>query len=189
MELKNYINVYDNILTPKQVSALLRHFQDAAEFEPAKVIKNEVSELDTKERFVADYNLKTDKSFTETHWFNFIMLKLKAVYEHYKKRHGLHYTCFKCLEITMLKYEEGGFYTIHSDSSHQIHREFSVSIFLNNDYEGGTLEFFDPSHKHSILKVEPQVGRVVMWPSNLFFPHRANTVTKGTRYAIVSWMI
>ncbi len=89
----------------------------------------------------------------------------------------------------LLKYTKGGFYKTHCDSGTHNHRELSAVIFLNNDYEGGHLQFFEPNSKDLILDVKPDVGKVVLWPSNYLFPHQATPVTKGTRYTIVSWMI
>ena len=40
----------------------------------------------------------------------------------------------------------------------------------------------------SISNNKTHPGRLVMWPSNFMYPHSVSPVTKGTRYAIVSWL-
>ena len=65
-------------------------------------------------------------------------------------------------------------------------RQISVSICLNNDFEGGEFVFDFKDEKYQF----PQnVGDAVVFPSNFMFPHQVNQVTQGTRYAIVAWLI
>lgn len=58
----------------------------------------------------------------------------------------------------------------------------SVLMALNEDYEGGELVFFhdEPFHMGT--------GDVLIFPSNFVYPHKVTTVTKGTRYSVVSWV-
>ena len=78
---------------------------------------------------------------------------------------------------------------MHSDHHGKFPRTISVIIFLNNDYEGGELNFHNPFNNNEIYKtIKPAPGRCIMWPSNFVYPHSVSKVTKGTRYAIVSWL-
>lgn len=84
----------------------------------------------------------------------------------------------------ILKYENGTMYKRHHDCGGQHkNRVVSMLLYLNDDYEGGHLEFphFDVSYK-------PKAGDLVLFPSNYTFAHTAHPVTSGTKYAIVSWM-
>ncbi len=85
---------------------------------------------------------------------------------------------------TLLKYENGTHYKQHHDCG-GLHKDRVVSIlvYLNDNYEGGELEFplFD-------FKYKPKAGDIVIFPSNYTFSHIAHPVTSGTKYAIVSWM-
>ena len=58
---------------------------------------------------------------------------------------------------------------------------------LNNDYEGGVLEFSDPELKNIYMSVKPEVGKLIIWPSNFMYPHRVTPITKGIRFSIVAW--
>jgi len=92
----------------------------------------------------------------------------------------------------LMRYREGGYYIRHADSenldvktntwSKVIDRDLSLLIYLNNDFEGGELSFYKFNYQ-----VWPRAGAAVMFPSDHRFLHQAEKVTKGVRYAIVSW--
>ena len=93
---------------------------------------------------------------------------------------------------SLMRYHEGGFYVRHADSENMdpdtctwhkvIDRDLSMLIYLNNDYEGGELSFYNLNYQ-----VRPRAGAAVMFPSGHRYLHQAETVTSGVRYAIVSW--
>lgn len=82
----------------------------------------------------------------------------------------------------LLRYEIGGYYVQHTDDYANSHRVVSCSLALNDDYEGGEWAFFDDEYRTKVNK-----GSVILFPSNFMYPHQILTVTKGTRYSIVSW--
>ena len=92
--------------------------------------------------------------------------------------------CFEPLQL--LKYEKGGFYRKHVDHFTDIPRTLSFIYFLNNDYEGGELIF---KLGTGDIKIENKPNRLVIWPSNYLYPHEVTTVTKGTRYSLVTWAL
>jgi hypothetical protein len=82
----------------------------------------------------------------------------------------------------LLKYEESDKFDWHVDDGGKYPRTVSVSAYLNDEYEGGELEFnhFGISHK-------PEKGDIVLFSSSFTYMHRVNPVTNGTRYAVVNW--
>ncbi len=66
-------------------------------------------------------------------------------------------------------------------------RKISVSVILNDDYEGGNLEFMELGEYGKIIttSVKPKIGTCIIFPS--FVNHRVSPVTKGTRYSVVAW--
>ena len=66
-------------------------------------------------------------------------------------------------------------------------RKISVSIVLNDDYEGGSLFFRYLDDKSNIkdVEVKPRAGDMIIFPS--FIDHKVSPVTKGIRYSIVAW--
>lgn len=82
----------------------------------------------------------------------------------------------------LLRYKTGEFYTQHIDSFLGQPRAVSCSFSLNDDYEGGEFAFFDRE-----ISVKAPKGSAVLFPSNFMYPHEILPVTKGTRYAIITW--
>lgn len=61
----------------------------------------------------------------------------------------------------------------HTDNSN----EFTAIIYLNDNYEGGELNFPDLN-----LSIKPIKGSVILWPGSI--THSISTVVSGTRYTI-----
>lgn len=92
----------------------------------------------------------------------------------------------------LLRYKVGGKYGEHADSEtydpdkrlfYRISdRDISVLIYLNDDYDGGELTFNRLNYSY-----HPSAGDLVMFPSGNLYMHQAQSVTRGTKYALVSW--
>ena len=76
-------------------------------------------------------------------------------------------------------------YKIHIDSADHQFRVLSISITLNDQYEGGNFVFFDDSS----YKIKTKKGTAIAFPSNFCFPHAVTPVTKGIRQAIITWIL
>lgn len=83
----------------------------------------------------------------------------------------------------MLKYTKDTRYQKHYDGDTSLGRAISAVIYLNDDYEGGEIEF--PNFN---IKLKPEAGMVILFPSNFAYAHIAHPVTKGIKYAIVAWV-
>jgi predicted 2-oxoglutarate/Fe(II)-dependent dioxygenase YbiX len=114
----------------------------------------------------------------------------EGVFEVMRKALSLYVDKFKYIDVErdtgyqFLSYKEGQHYSQHADSSPTRPRILSCSIALNDGYEGGEFAFFDRSEVYNLKQ-----GSVLMFPSNFMYPHEVMPVTKGTRYAIVSWFV
>ena len=85
----------------------------------------------------------------------------------------------------VLRYTVGQKYDWHSDTTDWTEgkssgRIMSVVAYLNNDFEGGSTEFIDGARK-------AKTGNSLFFPSNWIFYHRAQPVTEGVKYALVTW--
>ena len=89
----------------------------------------------------------------------------------------------KSREKTMhlLRYDKTGHLPAHQDQGIST-RVLSVLLYLNDDYEGGEIEF-----RHSGLKFKPEAGSVLFFPSNFLYVHEVYPVTRGPRYALPNW--
>lgn len=88
----------------------------------------------------------------------------------------------------ILKYSPEDYFKIHHDhyaETLNYSRLLSIVIYLNEDYEGGELEF--PSagiNKEYTFKT----GDTIVFPSHWMFYHGVKPITSGERYAIVIWV-
>ena len=84
---------------------------------------------------------------------------------------------------SMLKYSTGQEYKAHSDGGTGMGRAVSSIVYLNDDYEGGEVEFVNFG-----LKIKPQAGMMLLFPSTYPYAHIAHPVTSGTKYSLVTWV-
>jgi len=83
----------------------------------------------------------------------------------------------------ILRYRTGQEYKPHADGTTRDGRAISAICYLNNDYEGGEVEFTNFG-----VKIKPEPGMLLLFPSNYPYVHVAHPVTSGTKYAIVTWI-
>ena len=106
--------------------------------------------------------------------------------------------------LQLLRYEPGMYYKAHSDyiDAH-VHRRPGVRIvtaflYLNDlsEQDGGATSFTSLPNTSQNLKVQPKLGRVVIWPSVLndnpdqpdpHTMHQAEPVIRGVKYAANAW--
>lgn len=92
----------------------------------------------------------------------------------------------------ILRYPPGGKYNEHSDADNWkadesawrrcLDRDYSVIVYLNDDFEGGDLRMVRQEYL-----LRPKPGTIVAFPSDHHFTHAVLPTTQGIRYAIVSW--
>jgi predicted 2-oxoglutarate/Fe(II)-dependent dioxygenase YbiX len=97
-------------------------------------------------------------------------------------------------ELHFLTYHEGGYIRAHKDvilptastkPLEKISERLVVfSIFLNDDYEGGSF-YVHAGFPRPPLQVPAHAGDMVAFVSHL--THGVQTITKGTRYAVSGW--
>lgn len=83
----------------------------------------------------------------------------------------------------MLRYSGGQEYKAHADGQTASGRAVSAIVYLNDDYEGGEVEFVNFG-----VKIKPKAGMLLLFPSNYPYTHIAHPVKSGTKYAIVTWI-
>jgi len=105
------------------------------------------------------------------------------------------YNCeFKSYEpVQFLGYPPGGHYKGHNDGEAfnlktrqweaVMSRDVSFLFYLNDQYGGGELEFYDLG-----LTIKPKKGMMIVFPSYKEFAHMVHPVTWGHRYTLVSWV-
>jgi predicted 2-oxoglutarate/Fe(II)-dependent dioxygenase YbiX len=109
-------------------------------------------------------------------------LMLLATTIPYSIRHGLEENLWH-EHYYMLRYDKNEEYKPHYDSSTAVGRVISAICYLNDDYEGGELEFVNFG-----VKIKPERGTLILFPSNFAYRHIAHPVNKGSKYALVTWI-
>lgn len=86
-------------------------------------------------------------------------------------------------DFQLLRYQSGEYFNAHYDGGTGSCRVISSILYLNDDYEGGEIEFTNFG-----IKIKPKAGMLLLFPSNYAYTHIAYPVTSGTKYAIVTWL-
>lgn len=81
-----------------------------------------------------------------------------------------------------LKYEDSDKFDAHIDDGKKYPRTVSVSAYLNDNYDGGEIEF-----PHFGILYKPNAGDVIVFGSSFPYLHKVHPTKNGTRYAIVNW--
>jgi predicted 2-oxoglutarate/Fe(II)-dependent dioxygenase YbiX len=183
ISLKDFIVVHENIMPHSLCDDILSEYANSNEWQASKIEHNE---LNQDIRNCSDIGISLADVINKN---EVVRLKLdKDVFEcaatmlqKYKEVHG---TCSVSRDTgySLLRYQEGQFYSNHTDSFATEPREVSCSFVLNDDFVGGEFAFFNQEVKYKIPK-----GAALMFPSNFMYPHEVMKVTTGTRYSIVTW--
>jgi hypothetical protein len=84
----------------------------------------------------------------------------------------------------LLRYDSGDYYKEHVDDfRQQAFRRLSLSLCINDDFEGGEFQFFN-TYTLNLKK-----NQCCIFPSTWMFPHKILPITSGVRRSIVSWTI
>ena len=119
-------------------------------------------------------------------------------------RAGWKYDITDAESMQITRYKEGGFYKFHKDGkgdclsaydqpdnqfTHGNVRKLSMSVLLNNNYEGGEFQFATYDREKCTISTPEfnKTGSVVVFPSDM--EHRVAPVTKGIRYSLVIWFL
>lgn len=185
--MKEYISEFKRILPSGFCKKIISYHKD--NFEEAKIILNNKTYLDKETRNCLRKDISVPKTFGEKILLNYIKAQIFNILNGYKQRYP-DLNVKRISQIEILKYEKNSHptgFALHIDHGDKAaFRALSVSIALNNDYDGGEFVFKLPEGE---FVYEQNIGDVLVFPSNWMFPHQVNKITNGTRYAIVSWLI
>jgi predicted 2-oxoglutarate/Fe(II)-dependent dioxygenase YbiX len=184
-KLKDFVKVFDNVLSPENCNLILNEYQNSSEWTNTRTGDEEISknvrncmEIPISQDFIVNKNLEVRKNLD-----NVVFESIRKVITNYN--HII--PTFKIDIDTgyqLLRYNEGEFYIQHTDSFKGQQRSISCSLQLNEDYDGGEFALFD---REMMIRTKP--GSAIVFPSNFMYPHEIMPVIKGTRYAIITWLV
>jgi hypothetical protein len=190
-KLEDFIYVFDDILSKEHCDLILNEYQNSDEWENSSIAGDESSEnglvsLDIRrcKRIPLSVDDVMQKNFFVRKKIDDILFS--SVKDIIKRYENIFPTFGASIDTgyEILKYNEGDFYTIHTDSYKSNPRSLSCSIQLNEDYDGGEFAFFDRG-----VLVRAKTGSAIVFPSNFMFPHEIMPVIKGTRYSVITWLL
>ncbi len=186
MNVMDYVKIYDNFIDPKI----------------CKKIISKLKKADWQKHSFYAYSNDSTKSHNDDFYVSTglddvrfqIMNNMKSVVEQYIKVemkdcdqwfnsfHGF-------THLRWNKYTKDTNMKLHCDHIHSMFDgrikgipTLSILGAINDDYEGGELVFWESE------TIQLKAGEIMIFPSNFMYPHKVNTITKGTRYSYVSWV-
>ena len=162
-------------LSSEEVQAFMDYLVDAAPVK-AKVNKKGKEQEDTAVRDADVYYIEQEAE----NLYEILQKVAKMVNLYFK----YDLTGIEKAQIMHYKAPSAG-YKYHIDleaNEKETSRKVSVSILLNDEYEGGEI-CFRTSEEGTCQK--PSAGNVIAFSS--FIPHKINPITSGERYAVVVW--
>jgi Rps23 Pro-64 3,4-dihydroxylase Tpa1-like proline 4-hydroxylase len=119
--------------------------------------------------------------FTES-FMNTLNSKVEPLVTEYANKHGLFE--LKNEGYHIVKYTEGQFFAEHTDATPEYPRRMSAIVYLNDNYEGGTITFTNINKSF-----KPEENTIMIFPSSKEFSHSADPVISGTKYAIIGFWL
>ena len=154
-------------------------------FSPSKTITDP---KDTTEQSIrTSYGLSISKYANVDEYISLVNSRcsdlISSALKHYAELFEIEQEIKDIKKYTLLRYSVGQQYYRHYDGGTESARSISVLIYLNDDYEGGEIEF--PNFK---TKIKPKAGMMILFPSNYAYAHIAHPIVSGEKYAIVTWL-
>ena len=181
---EDYIEVYENKLTPETCNAIINFFNqnalwDTSTFSNDKENTGATSKVDMNEYWITN----------KDQYYDVLSKTFKSAVDKYIKVHTritpTAYTAFR-----LNHYAEGGFMKNHVDNIYRSHGQqygyphLTSLLFLNDNYEGGEFVMLDDTYKAKVKQ-----GSVIVFPSNFMYDHEVKKVTKGNRYSVMTWIM
>jgi hypothetical protein len=182
INLIDMILIVDNVISDDESKLLISEFETetptkeaSREVNSSEFVQTNADFIDLKPKTKIQQIANDKTSIMVGHYKDYIE-KLG-----YFDTHGLTSNLEYAHKYRIIKYDIGQSFHDHVDKSPFIFG--SCSLALNDDYEGGEYRFFRGHHKVKLKK-----GQGMIWPADYFFVHGVNTITKGCKYAVNSFL-
>lgn len=182
--LSQYIKVYENILSVDECNLIINEYKNSEEWNGARTGQG-VENKDVRNCDIISISIPCIKEVNPDIREKIDSILYEKVNYAAQKYVGEFSTCFLKSDsgYDLLRYETGGYYEQHTDSFKEQMRTISMSINLNDDYDGGNMAFFDRE-----IQIRGGTGSAIIFPSNFMYPHEIMPIERGTRYSIVTWL-
>lgn len=185
LTIEDYVQVYDDILDADKCEEIIKNIEN----NNTQLLRfgGELTDLVRKGEFVNTF--VGNRSF-----INYIEKIIEEINEKVKTKYlndvrPLYYSYgnkFNHYQYHVLKYTPDDYFKIHHDhyaETLNYSRLISICVYLNDDYEGGELDFPSINKKFKFKS-----GQAIVFPSNWMFQHGVTPITSGNRYTFVIWL-
>ena len=185
-ELAPGIVVFENIF-PDSLDYVKRIEESGISWRPAEVLVNEKayeSGTNTKARDTDLIMLPHHESKETDILLNFTKefhKNLKPCLDQYMATYYARIEKFENPQL--LRYGKEQRFHDHIDDHPFFTRRISLTYYINEDYEGGDVEF----NRYG-LRFKAKKNDLLIFPSNFMYNHQVYPVTDGLRYVVVQWM-
>ena len=178
---------WDNDFTNEEVDKIVEYCEQQGT--ETGVTFGSTDEEEVKKHRVS--NVKFHNRNENTAW---IFDRLNGIIQSINEQfYGFELNGYPTFQYTTYDAETEGRYDWHTDmefnSSHSTDlepRKLSLTLLLNDDFEGGEFQINVGKEENAITVPVPK-GRIIFFPS--FMIHRVKPITKGTRRSLVVWII
>tara|TARA_R110002020_G_scaffold221527_2_gene429608 strand:+ start:3928 stop:4488 length:561 start_codon:yes stop_codon:yes gene_type:complete len=142
-----------------------------------------VGEIQISDNFVIDKKNSYVRKTIEQDIFKFIGFLID---DYIKVTQTKHLKIEQDVGYSLRQMNVGDYYSEHDDDGigeDAGKKRLTVSICLNEEYEGGDFTFFDEKEIYKFKK-----GDVIVFPSTFMYPHGVRKITSGTRYQLITWL-
>ena len=167
--------------------------------------KKEIADEERKPVKKDDYKPDPKIRISDIAWCNdqWLYDVIWPIMERANEEAGWRYEIKAAESCQITRYKKGGFYSFHRDGCadhlsaynnpqnsflHGHVRKLSMSVMLNDNFDGGAFEFASYSKGDCVITpIETSSGSVIVFPSSV--EHRVSPVTRGTRCSLVAWFV
>jgi PKHD-type hydroxylase len=178
---------WDNGFTDEEIQKIIAYCEEQGTV--MGVTFGSENEEDIKKHRVS--NVKFHNRNPDTEWiFNRLNVIIQSINEQF---YGFDLNGYNSFQYTTYQAEKDGRYDWHTDmefgtslSNDLEPRKLSMTLLLNDDFEGGEFQIKKGKEEDAETIPVPK-GRAIFFPS--FMIHRVKPVTKGIRRSLVVWVI
>ena len=188
--INNFIGIYDGYLTKEECNKAIQLYENEQKINNTltREASEKASSLTKKDSqfFASGANCDVWVDTLKPLMFNFDMaLKHYEMKTGVKDGYGIRDFKYTTLKIQKTLPTEGYhiWHLEHGSGVENARRALVFTIYLNDVEEGGETEFL-----HFSKRVNPETGRIVIWPAGFPYVHRGNPPLSGEKYIITSWM-
>jgi len=205
--MREYIYIKEHSLSDELCNNIIEYFDTHPDKQYVGCVssntgtnKSQTDTVNTRKKDCIDLNNCIKKTLPNSDWFpiqkTLIETVIKSLNEYFNiidPDNNIYYYQDKfltnCYLETFLihKYlKNTGKFTYHNDfrydARHKKYRLFNYMWYLNDVDEGGETEFFGD------YKIKPEKGKMVIFPSEWFFPHTGKMPISNDKFVLTGWI-